>query len=385
MGRTTSESYPALLLFTDIIDSSVHSSYLGTKDFADRVLRFQDLFQVLGDIYFPERRNSNRVTEWARIRAQGDEGLVFILDAKRNGQELVFRAVRFAFELKVRWYLAVQQMIKSQPNPAPKGMEIAIGMHYGEVTSIVELEEKAQNRQPITDIIGYSINYAKRVESSSRVGRFSKVFLSEDAARLLAEAEVFLFQHNVPLKGIGYAEPVYEARGLIHATPIIGENAGGITKEQVAELLSGRAGHRDLLGVPWLRSYAITVSMCAEGVEGKASDGLLGTIGSENEEDPICLFSQAQECSRVGKYTRAISYLKKVLKDNPSFKRGRLMLIDDCWKALESKGSLTADHIFVRDAADEMLSNEGATLSSEEKESLERMIQKVAAANTPKS
>ncbi|MFC1940006.1 adenylate/guanylate cyclase domain-containing protein [Chloroflexota bacterium] len=385
MGRTTSESYPALLLFTDIIDSSVHSSYLGTKDFADRVLRFQGLFQALGDIYFPERRESDRVTEWARIRSQGDEGLVFILDAKRNRKELVFRAVRFAFELKVRWYLAVQQMIKSPPNPAPKGMEIAIGMHYGEVTSIVELEGKAQNRQLITDIIGYSINYAKRVESSSRVGRFSKVFLSEDTARLLADAEVFLFQHNVPLKGIGDAEPVYEARGLIHATPIIGEYAGGVTKEQVAELLSGRAGHRDLLSVPWLRSYAVAVSMCAEGTEVKAFDGLLGTIGSENEEDPICLFCQAQECNRVGKYTRAISYLKKVLKDNPNFKRGRLMLIDDCWKALESKGSLTADHIFVRDAADEMLSNEGSTLSPEEKESLERVIQKVAAANTPKS
>lgn len=51
VAYSVSTPKPALLMFVDIIDSSVYSSILGITKFADKVLSFQRLFIELGKCY----------------------------------------------------------------------------------------------------------------------------------------------------------------------------------------------------------------------------------------------------------------------------------------------------------------------------------------------
>lgn len=374
-GCSVSAPFPALLLFTDVIDSSVHSSILGITTYAKRVIKFHELFEDLGKIYFPEVYSADRISEWGKVDTHGDEGLVLLLDSDHKGTELVFKAVRFAFELKTRWYLANKEWLaREQPDPPPRGMDIAIGVHYGEVSSIVKLEVKDEQRNIIDDIIGYSINYAKRVESASRVGKYSKVFLSKDAAHLLAYSDVFLYKHNVSLKGVGETEEVYEVRAIIDDKPIIGGDAGGISEDKVTGLVLGKFDEQDILRERWLKSYILCESKCVG--TGEKAEAYSKLVWSKNDEDdPVCLLRRAEDCYQKDKHTRAITYLKLILKDNPDFKRARIMLIDNCWKAVESRGKLTAEHILIRDTADEYLTNyRGPPLSAEETKKLKKLI-----------
>jgi hypothetical protein len=377
-----SETFPAVLLFTDIVDSSVHSSILGIKTYAKRVLKFHRLFDELGNVYFPEVARANKVTEWGKIDTRGDEGTIFLLDADEKGPELMLRAVKFAFELKARWLLINKEWIidflkLTKPDPSPKLMDIAVGIHYGLVTSVTKsIVENGEARKIMDGIMGYPINYAKRVESSSRVGRYSKVFMSKQAAHLLAYSDIFLQKHNVSMKGVGDTEEVYEVRAIIDDKIIIGGDAGGIPANEVAGLVLGKFDEQDVLREHWLKSYILCESKCT-GTDEKAKAYLKLLWSKNDEDDPVCLLGRAEDCNHKGKHTRAITYLKLILKDNPDFKRARIMLIDNCWKAIESKGKLTAEHILVRDTADELLTNYRGNLSTEEKEKLKKLIDEV--------
>jgi hypothetical protein len=103
----------------------------------------------------------------------------------------------------------------------------------------------------------------------------------------------------------------------------------------------------------------------------RAYSKLVWTKNDEN--DLVCLFMRVEECYKKEKFTRAITYSKLILKDNPDFKKARIMLIDNCWEALKSKGKLTAEHILIRDTADEFLISYGGPLSPEETEKLTRL------------
>ena len=70
-GVTT---WDALLMFVDIVDSSILSSTLGVKDFAVQVMSFQELFSVLGDKYYKDKPLfDEKVRAWCEVRPRGDE------------------------------------------------------------------------------------------------------------------------------------------------------------------------------------------------------------------------------------------------------------------------------------------------------------------------
>jgi len=372
-----SAPFKALLLFTDIVDSSVHSSILGITTYARRVLKFHKLFRELGEVYFPEAVAPNLLTEWGRIDLRGDEGIVFLLNTNKTETELMMRAVKFAFELKTRWLLINREWIKSLlniPDPPPRVMDIAVGMHYGQVSSVVkQVVEDGESRIKIEGIIGYSINYAKRVESASRVGRYSRIFLSKEAAHLLAYSDIFLHKHNVSMKGVGETEEVYEVKAIIDDKTIIGGDAGGISEDKVTGLVLGKFDEQDILRERWLKSYILCESKCV-GTDEKAEAYSKLVWSKNDDDDPVCLLRRAEDCYQQGKHTRAITYLKLILKDNPDFKRARIMLIDNCWKAIATRGKLTSEYILIRDIADEFLTNYRGILSAEETEKLKKLI-----------
>jgi hypothetical protein len=71
-GNSIAKPVDALLIFTDIVDSSVYSSILGLKEYAIQVLRFQDLFEQLANLYFPDKPYfKEQVDSLRRISSRG--------------------------------------------------------------------------------------------------------------------------------------------------------------------------------------------------------------------------------------------------------------------------------------------------------------------------
>lgn len=124
--------------------------------------------------------------------------------------ELVFRAIKFLFHLKGILEFAVQN--PSEKDSAPTRIGLGAGIHFGRVAGRSLIEQDGHS--VINQIEGYAINRAKRIESSSRAGRYSRVFLSKEPAMLLEDQPVILLRLTVSMKGIEESAEVYEVARL---------------------------------------------------------------------------------------------------------------------------------------------------------------------------
>ena len=182
------------------------------------------------------------------------------------------------------------------------------------------------------------------------------------------------------MKGVGDAEEVYEVKAIIDDNIFIGKDAGDISEEMVTGLILEKINEEDILKERWLKSHLLCESKCA-GKEEK-EQAYLKLVWSRDEEDnPVCLLRRAEDCYQKKKYTRAITYLKLILKDYAYNKHIKIMFIDICWKIIKLKSKLTSEYILIRDTADELLSNYPGTLSKEEKEKLNELIKAVGKKN----
>lgn len=374
----------ALLLFTDIVDSSVYSSILGIEKFARQVMLFQTLFEELGKQYFRDKPSfEEQTTAWCQIESRGDEGIVFVVDPEEDGTELVSKAIRFAFELKARMKI----LHRKQMDIPPQEMKVAVGIHYGEV-AVITKPKKIEDvyRNPIDKILGYSINYAKRVESSSRVGRFSQVFLSKAAADLISYSPIALQKYEVALKGIQSNEEVYEVRSaFLENVPIPARNvAGEIEEEEFLTHFARNLVEDDFLRDPWLKSFAISVlSERKDAVKGtdlqRAYSEKIDEIawGKLVEDDPILLYWRARVCENEGKHSRAISCLKEIVGKCPYFIRARISLIENCHKMIKRTDKMSAEAIYVRDTAEELLEKYYGILFDKERQELKEILREI--------
>jgi len=374
----------ALLLFADIVDSSVYSSILGIERFARQVVFFQNLFEKLANQYFRDKPSFEEQTiAWCQIESRGDEGIAFIVDPEEDGTGLVSEAIRFAFELKARMKI----MHRKQADAPPQEMKVAVGIHYGEVAAINKprmIEDVYRN--PIAKILGYSINYAKRVESSSRVGRFSKVFLSKEAADLISYLPIALDKHEVALRGIQSNDVVYEVRSaFLENVPIpAGNGAGEIDDEEFVGYFAKELEEGEFLREPWLKSFAISVlSERKDAVEGtslqKAYSERIDEIawGKLVEDDPILLYWRARVCENEGKYSRAISCLKEIVERSPYFIRARVSLIENCHKMMKRADKMSAEAVYLRDTAEELLEKYDGILWDKERQQLKEILKEM--------
>lgn len=374
----------ALLLFADIVDSSVYSSILGIEGFARQVTLFQTLFEELSKQYFRDKPSfEEKTTAWCQIESRGDEGVVFVVDPEEDGTELVTKAIRFAFELKARRKISHRKQV----DIPPQEMKVAVGIHYGEVAVINKPRMiKDVYRNPIDKILGYSINYAKRVESSSRTGRFSQVFLSKEAADLISYLPIALDKHEVALKGIQSNEEVYEVRSaFLENVPIPTKNGiGGIEEEEFFRYFTKNLVEDDFLRDPWLKSFTISVlSERKDAVKGtdlqRAYSERIDEIawGKLVEDDPILLYWRARVCENEGKYSRAISCLKEIVGKSPYFIRARISLIENCHKMIKRADKMSAEAIYVRDTAEELLEKYDGILLDKERQQLKEILKEI--------
>jgi class 3 adenylate cyclase len=378
---------PALLVFVDIIDSSVYSSILGITKFAEKVLSFQELFEQLGKCYFNDKPYfADKIDSLCRVESRGDEGTVFVVDPRQSGAELVHRAVKFAFELKAR----LKILNLRETDLPPTEMRIAVGIHFGEVALVTTLHKrKGIYRNLIDGIVGYSINYAKRVESSSRTGSLSQVFLSKVATDLLSRSPIAFYRHEVPLRGIQANQEVYEVRSaFLDGIPLSrSDGAGAVSNEEFITYFANGFTESQFIDEPWLKSFVLSVldsrrDACQGTASAKAYSDRISRLAwhKPTEDDPIMVYWRARECEQDGKYSRAVTCLKSIIRDDPHFLHARIKLVDVCYRLLEVADKAPQEVVFVRDTAEELLEKYQDMLLENERKRLEGILRKTKGA-----
>lgn len=365
----------ALLVFADVVDSSKFSAILGYEAYAERIIEFQNIFKSLGYLYFP--KPADEATHYTLVDSRGDEGIVFVVEPNPDGAELIFRAIKFLFHLKGVLEFAIHK--PGEEESAPTHIGLGAGIHFGRVAARSCI--KPDGHSVVNQIEGYAINRAKRIESSSRVGKYSRIFLSKEAAMLLGDQPVILSPHNVSMRGIEESAEVYEVQaGLFAGLKLnsdIPENE--FLKNFIFELVKKASGNPN----PWIKSFLLSLLDCladaSRAIPPRASEyhtqQLKLAWQRVAEDDPILLFLRAKEFETKKEYTQQIRYLRDLLQRFPEFVHAKKNLIRVCWAIVNSKREL-AEKVFARDLAKEFLEHFPHMLDEKDKKDFTDIINK---------
>ena len=366
----------ALLVFADVIESSRFSAVLDYQKYAERLLDFQTAFEKLGRRYFPEPED--KTAAYTPIAVRGDEGTVFVVDPDSDPVELVFRAIDFLYHLKGHLKSAVESTENS--GGAPSRIGVGAGIHYGAVAYITEVREA---HSVISGIEGFSINVAKRVESSSREGKYSHVMLSKEAFRLVESQPLIFFPVVTEMKGVHKNVEVYEVRsGLFSGLKL--ESSDPLDEKLIsqAERLAKNPADID---EPWVKSFVLSLldvllrDAQAEPrrLEYRQSQLKLAW-DNPTEDDPILLYLRARHFSESKEYTQQVRYLREIIQRHPEFVYARKRMIEACWEIAKNEPE-RAELVFARDMAAEFLDHFDYLLAPEEKEAYQRLVKEATA------
>jgi class 3 adenylate cyclase len=175
------ESTKLFIAFIDIIDSTAISadSNLGAT-YTKLLRRFQ---MTLRNHY-----SRYRVLQFS---IRGEEGLCFLRPAHCSRD--VFSVIQMMYEIKAT--------VESEIKP----FRVGIGIHFGQVDVFYRDKPNV-----IESIEGAEINRAKRVETESRKGEYSKIFLSYDARMRISDPDYKKFFKRKDISNVkGYeTEPL---------------------------------------------------------------------------------------------------------------------------------------------------------------------------------
>ncbi len=364
----------ALIVFADIIGSSRYSAILGPKQYAQRLVQFQETFRMLGHRYFPDV--TDEATEFTRVDARGDEGVVFVarpLTTKpANKPVLIFRAVEFLYHLKGRLQLTGEQEGDDSP---PRRFDMGAGIHWGPVELRISAKD---HRSVISGIEGFAINYGKRVESCSRKGRHSRILLSPEAARSLEFDPVLLSPLRAAVREIEDDVELFEVQSGLFDHMEFGEDDS--VDEELFQQVERLAEHPMKIRAPWVKAFVASVLESAwvnTNVRAEKDRLRKQQYGlawhSPKEDDPILLYLRSLECRESGQHTRELRYLRSILQEHPDFLHARLRLVKTCWVLAKSKAE-REEKLFARDMAMEFLDHYGDFLKPEERKDFRRLV-----------
>ena len=147
----------AVIIFTDIIDSSRYSAILGIEKYAENLITFRKTFEKVSNEYF--RKNPYLEGAYRPCDSQGDEGVIFIVpdEKKHDPSKIIYLAVHYAFQLKAGL------SISFPGDTSMKKMQIATGIHFGKVATVKNDKVVEVAPEKIDTIEVYTINYPKRI------------------------------------------------------------------------------------------------------------------------------------------------------------------------------------------------------------------------------
>ena len=202
-----------VVLFADIIGCSEVSNYMRLEEYNRFLNEFHEIFRKVVE----EHRDTwlqVHERQYLKVSVRGDEGcaMLFVPRSKSLAAD-VDTMLCMALDLKRRWLLSdvnKQRILEVGLLPT----ELAIGIHVGRafINCLAEPQDGCIYRPE-----GYTINLTKRVETESRDGRFSKVFVSAPARGelyLLSDEATYTFSapHDIRPRGISTHIRVFEVK-----------------------------------------------------------------------------------------------------------------------------------------------------------------------------
>jgi class 3 adenylate cyclase len=377
----------ALILFADVIDSSKYSATLGYTEYARRLHDIQALFKDLGREYFPTLSPDEECDIcYSQVDARGDEGTIFYCNPSESSANIIYKAIKFSYELKARlellWY-------KEEEDSSPQPMKIGIGIHFDNVALITKNEECEQDkiRYIISHLEGYSINYAKRLESCSRIGKYSKIIISKKAASFLEGDPIVLTKHTSNLKGIQSNEEIFEVRSAFFDKFPNNDDFiynDELQKNKFINFYSDFENKCDFIHEPWQKSLVLSIldslyitNDQEQPLKTLYRDKLTRLVWDKlTEDDPIVLFTRAKILGEEKKHTQRLEYLKNLINLYPNFIHARIKLAEACWEVAQ-KPKERIELVYARNIADEFLNRFPGYLSPQEKELFNSILSNV--------
>lgn len=208
-----------VVMFVDIIGASEVSNYKKPAEYSEFVTDFQNLFisvckEYIATLYKKKDKNY-------QFSARGDEGLLMIYPQnipEENLSNEVDTAIIIALALKRRWICKGQNKARIQTDGLLP-IDLGIGIHVGK-TYLKKLKKGEYQEELNPSGIrpeGYSINLTKRIESESRSGKYTRIFISEAARgelNYLSDEQTYVFdeQQRIQPKGISRDIRVFEVK-----------------------------------------------------------------------------------------------------------------------------------------------------------------------------
>jgi len=199
-----SKKVTATILFVDIMNSMEIANYWNAQKYRDFLNEFQRLMQ-------------HGICLWKRgikqIKFAGDEIIVFY--SSKNIEDDIVNAIQLANTLKIMWY--VSEPNRKRIKEGKKFLDLGIGINTGDVTYefrpvVNELKKLISKRKTFE---GLPISVAKRIESFSRKGRYSRIMVGQQIIAELNKTYHWYEYESMGLqrfKGMSQEIPVFELK-----------------------------------------------------------------------------------------------------------------------------------------------------------------------------
>jgi len=207
----------ATILFADIVGCSIISDNYAIEKYDEFLTQFHKKAIDAKRLFFPKFKGwtSNKI----EFSVKGDETCLILHSGNKEND--VNHAIFFAIFLKLSWLVSEENQKRVEIGKLP--IELGIGINQGFVWYDYHLvdEGKKEDYKKNKTSEGYAINIAKRIESASRNGRNTKIFVSAEI-RMIAKK---LFESKIDfdegekygeLKGILNPPYLYE---IVHFNP----------------------------------------------------------------------------------------------------------------------------------------------------------------------
>lgn len=226
----------ASILFADLEHSVLLSSTENPRDYQRLInaaqsvmlslverLRCQGMplgeFYVAGDqlaVFFYDEDEVRR--NWlldGPDAVQGEARAELIRECRKANEALAFNPLSAAIQLKTLWLCQDFNLQRVREHRTP--LSLGMGMHFGRVFLCTRPDGRRR-------VEGYSVNLAKRIETYSRNGQYSRIMLSQEAHNIIRGSirkhtmlrqRIFFAEHQVGLellKGVTRSQPVYELK-----------------------------------------------------------------------------------------------------------------------------------------------------------------------------
>jgi len=194
----------ATILFVDIMDSMEIANYWSATKYSDFINEFQRLMQ-------------HGICLWQKgikqVKLAGDELVVFY--CSKDIIEDIVNAICLANTLKIIWYASKSN--RERIKEGKKVLDLGIGINTGKVTYekrpiVNELKRHVTRRKTFE---GLPISLAKRIESFSRKGKYSRIMIGHRTmAELNKNYHYYEFETmgQQQFKGMSQEIPVFELK-----------------------------------------------------------------------------------------------------------------------------------------------------------------------------